>query len=101
MIMIGVPCESCGGHLLDSGTKCVHCGHPYSEFVLQIVSHHQAASDAIVARVRGRNLTEKEIDVDILALGAVTTAIGCGRHRFGAHVPAEYIERHFEALKKL
>lgn len=100
MIMIGILCEGCSGHLLDSGTRCHRCGHPYSEFALQVVRHHQAAADAIVARVRGRNLTEEEIDADVRALSAATTAIGCGRHRFGAHVPAEYIERHFEALKR-
>ncbi|MBI4132960.1 MAG: hypothetical protein HY473_02655 [Candidatus Sungbacteria bacterium] len=100
MIMIGVPCEGCGGHLLDSGTKCVHCGHPYSEFILTMVRKHQAAKEQMIGRMQGRNPTEEQILADIHTLGAATTAIGRGHHRFGEHVPAEYIERYFDVLRE-
>lgn len=100
MIMIGVPCEGCGGHLLDSGTKCVHCGHPYSEFILGMVREHQAAKELMVGRMKDRNPSEEQILDDIRSLGAATTAIGHGHSRFGEHVPAEYFERYFEVLKE-
>lgn len=99
MIMIGVTCEKCCSHLLDSGDKCVHCGHPYNEFVLKMVRHHQAAKELLVARAKQNNPTEEEMMRDIKQLGCVTTKLAETQKRIGGDIPEELIERGFQVLE--
>jgi hypothetical protein len=76
MIMIGVSCEKCGSDLLDCGNKCVHCGHPYSDFVLKMAESHKKAAMVMVDKMKSDgDFSEERMLGDIEKLAKISTGL--------------------------
>lgn len=76
MIMIGVHCEKCGVDLLDCGTECFHCHHPYNEFVLNMVAGHRRAKEEMIARAKtDGDTSEERLFSDVMKLAASSVSL--------------------------